>query len=119
MFLTLSFNECPFMGKTFFFEGFTDGKIRMPTCQYIKENKCRRIFFDGKNEKECISQARTFCNILDVGSTRSKLKLMLDQIEEKINPPICMKEDINELEMQYRCDKGSKELNYAQLELFE
>lgn len=82
MILTISFSSDPFMGKTYFFDGWADGLCNGKVG--IEQEK-KRFHVSNNSKEECINTLKKICNSMEVGCSKTKLKLLTLEIEKSIN----------------------------------
>lgn len=80
-FLTLNYVDGCY-GRTYYFCGFQDWQVRAQTERHYSKEK--RVYFIGKDDKDCLEKAYKFCKRMDVSSEKSKLKLLLDDIKKRM-----------------------------------
>lgn len=79
-FLVIDYKIGGFCGNCYYFAGFQDGIVK-GDIDHIDEH---RFYFNGLTEHDCLKKAYTYCSTWDIGSNRTKFKLLLDDIKSEI-----------------------------------
>lgn len=66
-------------GNYYSFAGFQDG-VGRGGIDHVNE---QRFYFNGDTEQECLTKAYEYCNLMNTSCSKTKFKMLLDDIEKK------------------------------------
>lgn len=77
--LTLNFTDNYFMGRTYFFAGWSNGG----TYKQIEKDE-KRVVFTGNNKEDCLDLADTIINKASSLSEKVKLRFLIEDIKRGV-----------------------------------